>query len=75
MKVSSTSNVKVTNKSLLMIWSANELYRLGYTFKQIGELMNLSERTARRYYYGIHSLNTFQNSREQIRVGACVPIW
>lgn len=75
MKVSDTSNVKVTDKALLMIWLANELYRLGYTFKQIGELMNLSERTARRYYYGIHSLNQFpQKSVEQIRIGACVPI-
>jgi len=36
--------------------------------------MKLSERTVRRYFYGIHSVNTFQESREQIRVGACVPI-
>jgi hypothetical protein len=74
MKVSPVSNVKATRKALQLIGSANALRKLGYTFKEIGELMNFSERTARRYYYGIHSVNEFLGSREQIRIGACVSL-
>jgi AraC-like DNA-binding protein len=74
MKVSDTSNVNVTDRALHYIQMVNYAKNRGMTFKQIANAMKLSERTVRRYFYGIHSVNTFQESKEQIRVGACVPI-
>lgn len=48
------------------------------TFAQIAEDLNLSEVTARRYYYGIHHFNPSYEmggrGYTQVREGACVPI-
>lgn len=48
------------------------------TFAQIAEDLNLTEVTARRYYYGIHHFNpTYEmggRGYSQMRRGACVPI-
>lgn len=73
--VSDTSNVHATPRALKYIDLVNLGRRYGMPYKEIAEAMNLSERTVRRYYWGIHSLNQFpQQSREQIRIGACVPL-
>lgn len=73
--VAPISNVRATQKALQKINLANQLRRGNLTFLQIAQEMNISERTVRRYYWGIHSLNQFpQQSGEQIRIGACVPI-
>jgi transposase len=48
--------------------------RYGMSYKKIAESLQLSERTVRRYYWGIHSLNDWGIAREQIRIGACVPL-
>jgi hypothetical protein len=73
-KVASFSNVRATPRALLFIEVINHWKRSGATFKEIAEIAGLSERTVRRYYWGIHSVNTFLASREQIRIGACVPL-
>ena len=74
-KVANISNVHVTQLALQRINLANQLRRGNLTFREIAREMNTSERNARRYYWGIHSLNHFpETSREQIRIGACVPI-
>lgn len=46
------------------------------TFKQMAQVFNLSETSARRYYYGIHhvDLGFFGNGYTQVRRGACVTI-
>lgn len=46
------------------------------TFAQIAEDLNLSETSARRYYYGMHQFDAgFRGvSYNQIRRGACCPI-
>jgi len=73
--VASFSNVRATARALKYIDLVNLGRRYGMSYKEIAEAMNLSERTVRRYYWGIHSLNDFyQTSREQIRIGACVPL-
>jgi len=73
--VASFSNVHATARALKYIDLVNLGRRNGMPYKEIAEAMNLSERTVRRYYWGIHSLNQFpQQSREQIRIGACVPL-
>jgi hypothetical protein len=73
--VASFSNVHATARALKYIDLVNLGRRNGMPYKKIAEAMNLSERTVRRYYWGIHSLNNFpQQSREQIRIGACVPL-
>lgn len=73
--VAPISNVHATARALKYIDLVNLGRRYGMPYKEIAEAMNLSERTVRRYYWGIHSLNNFpQQSREQIRIGACVPI-
>lgn len=75
MKVSDTSNVNVTPRALHYIQMVNYAKNRNMSFKEIADVMKLSERTIRRYYYGTHSINQFpQKSVEQIRIGACVPI-
>jgi hypothetical protein len=46
------------------------------TFKEMAETFNLSESSARRYYYGMHHCNLgyFGRGYNQVRRGACVPI-
>ena len=73
--VAPVSNVRATSKALKYIDMVNLARRYGMPYKEIAKSLRLSERTVRRYYWGIHSLNQFpQQSREQIRIGACVPI-
>jgi hypothetical protein len=75
--VAPISNVRATPRALLFIEVINYWKRSGATFKQIAKFMNLSERTVRRYYWGIHSLNDTwgKGVREQIRIGACVTLY
>ena len=73
--VAPISNVRATPRALLFIEVINYWKRRGDTFKQIAKLLNLSERTVRRYYWGIHSLNDWGVSREQLRIGACVTLY
>jgi hypothetical protein len=73
--VAPISNVRATPKALKYIDMVNLAKRYGMSYKEIAKSLQLSERTVRRYYWGIHSLNDFyQPSREQIRIGACVPL-
>ena len=44
-----------------------------HSFKQMAEVFNLSETSARRYYYGVHH-RYFGDSYTQVRRGACVTI-
>ena len=74
-KVSDFSNVHATQKALNYIKIVNFAKVRGMSYADIADALNLSERTVRRYYWGIHSLNEFPTqSREQIRIGSCVPI-
>jgi hypothetical protein len=74
--VSTFSTVHATHEALENIEYVNLCRYIGMTYEQIAKTMNLSERTVRRYYWGIHSINNYptETSREQIRIGACVPI-
>jgi DNA invertase Pin-like site-specific DNA recombinase len=72
--VASFSNVRATPKALKYIDMVNLAKRYGMSYKEIAKSLKLSERTVRRYYWGIHSLNDWGVSREQIRIGACVPL-
>jgi transposase len=72
--VAPISNVRATSKALKYIDMVNLARRYGMSYKKIAESLKLSERTVRRYYWGIHSLNDWGLSREQIRIGACVPL-
>ena len=73
--VAPVSNVRATSKALKYIDMVNLARRYGMSYKKIAESLRLSERTVRRYYWGIHSFNNSpQQSKEQIRIGACVPI-
>ena len=75
--VAPISNVRATPRALLFIEVINYWKRSGATFKQIAKFMNLSERTVRRYYWGIHSFNDAwgKGVREQLRIGACVTLY
>jgi hypothetical protein len=46
------------------------------TFKEMAIAFNLSETSARRYYYGVHHVNLgyFGCGYSQVRQGACVPL-
>ena len=73
--VSTFSTVRVTSQALDQIQFVNQCRYVGMSYKQIANVMNLSERTDRRYYWGIHSFNNSPKEvREQIRIGACVNI-
>ena len=72
--VAPISNVRATSKALKYIDMVNLARRYGMSYKKIAESLKLSERTVRRYYWGIHSLNDWGVSREQLRIGACVPL-
>jgi hypothetical protein len=73
--VSSFSTVHATDQALENIEYVNLCRYVGMTYEQIAKTMKLSERTVRRYYWGIHSVNGYPREvREQIRIGACVPI-
>ena len=47
-----------------------------HSFKQIAKFFNLSETSARRYYYGMHQFNGgfFGPCYNQVRRGACVTL-
>ena len=46
------------------------------SFAQVAEALDLSESSARRYYYGVHHKNggMWGPSYNQVRRGACCPI-
>jgi hypothetical protein len=44
-----------------------------HSFKQMAEHLGLTETNARRYYYGIHHLNS-KECYSQMRQGACVTL-
>ncbi len=44
-----------------------------HSFKRMAEHLGLTETNARRYYYGIHHLNS-QMCYSQMRQGACVTL-
>lgn len=74
-KVADFSNVHATEKALHYIKVVNFARARGMSYSDLSEALDLSERTVRRYYWGIHSINEFPSkSREQIRIGASVPI-
>lgn len=47
-----------------------------HSFKKMAQVFNLSETSARRYYYGVHHANLgyFGNGYSQVRRGACVTL-
>lgn len=73
-KTQSNSNILATEPFLKKCLIANNWRKQGLTFKEIATLMNTSESSARRAYYGIHHHRRPGKNYTQIRIGSSVPI-
>jgi len=76
--VHSEKSIRFTNHSKFWCEMLNN-YRKCYpkhSFAQMAKHFNLSETSARRYYYGIHQFNggLFGPCYNQVRRGACVTL-
>jgi response regulator of citrate/malate metabolism len=63
-------------KTWCIILNTYKRFKPNSTFKQMAQVFNLSETSARRYYYGVHHANLgyFGCGYTQVRQGACVAL-